>query len=278
MYDTATGLYYLQSRYYDPQCGRFLNPDDVSYLGASGTVLGWNLFTYCENDPVNKVDPTGTANIKIAAITLPAFGNEGRNDASNLKKLLYNKRNTSSYAVYWVNSKESFIQTWNNLPALDVLIILTHGDPTHLWLSQYGGELWSEKEFHSIYWKKIKCVLLLECNVGHQSFKRSNVAYYLCQRISGVVIAPNGQCEVVHVNNKEYAYGKVFSSYYIYRSTHGDSGWKSYLKWYESRKSNIYWVTYQEKNRRIIISDMGWSSIGYSMVDFYSYLKNNKYL
>jgi RHS repeat-associated protein len=59
VYDTATKLYYLQSRYYDPDCGRFLNPDDTQYLGASGTVLGWNLYSYCENNAVNSIDPKG---------------------------------------------------------------------------------------------------------------------------------------------------------------------------------------------------------------------------
>ena len=58
-YDTFTGLYYLQSRYYDPNTGRFINADDTNYLNVTGTVLGCNLFAYCENDPVNRVDPRG---------------------------------------------------------------------------------------------------------------------------------------------------------------------------------------------------------------------------
>ena len=63
-YDTYTGLYYLQSRYYDPNTGRFINADDTNYLNATGTVLGCNLFAYCENDPVNNVDPRGTVSAK----------------------------------------------------------------------------------------------------------------------------------------------------------------------------------------------------------------------
>lgn len=58
-YDQYTGLYYLQSRYYDPEIGRFINADDTTYLNATGTVLGCNLFVYCENDPMNSVDPRG---------------------------------------------------------------------------------------------------------------------------------------------------------------------------------------------------------------------------
>ena len=58
-YDAETGLYYLQSRYYDPEIGRFISADDTQYLGASGTALGYNLFGYCENNPVNAADPDG---------------------------------------------------------------------------------------------------------------------------------------------------------------------------------------------------------------------------
>ncbi len=54
-----TGFYYLNSRYYDPETGRFINADDVSYLGIGG-ILSYNLFVYCENDPINGYDPYGT--------------------------------------------------------------------------------------------------------------------------------------------------------------------------------------------------------------------------
>ena len=67
-YDEESGYYYLQSRYYNPQTGRFLNADDTSYLGASGMVLGYNLFTYCDSNPVNYFDPTGKILISTCVI------------------------------------------------------------------------------------------------------------------------------------------------------------------------------------------------------------------
>ena len=67
IYDRETGFYYLQSRYYDPTIGRFLNADDVLFLGAAGAKLFWNLFTYCENEPNNNIDPYGSMTASIAA-------------------------------------------------------------------------------------------------------------------------------------------------------------------------------------------------------------------
>ena len=59
MHDTETTLYYLQSRYYDPEIGRWINADDTAYLGADGTPLSYNLFAYCVNNPVNRTDING---------------------------------------------------------------------------------------------------------------------------------------------------------------------------------------------------------------------------
>ena len=57
-YDTETGLYYLNSRYYNPEFGRFINVDS-ELAGIGGTTLGYNLFAYCFNNPVNMSDPEG---------------------------------------------------------------------------------------------------------------------------------------------------------------------------------------------------------------------------
>ena len=59
-YDTETGLYYLNSRYYDPETGRFINADSTKYLGINGMLVGYNLYAYCNNNPVYFVDRRGT--------------------------------------------------------------------------------------------------------------------------------------------------------------------------------------------------------------------------
>ena len=57
-YDNETGFYLTGTRYYDPEIGRFINADgEISDVG--GNVLGYNLFAYCFNNPVNMDDPTG---------------------------------------------------------------------------------------------------------------------------------------------------------------------------------------------------------------------------
>ena len=59
VYDTETGLYYLQSRYYDPETCRFINAD--SLLVAGDYLQGTNMFAYCLNNPVMYSDLTGKA-------------------------------------------------------------------------------------------------------------------------------------------------------------------------------------------------------------------------
>ena len=75
-YDAETGFYYISSRYYDPEIGRFINADDTEYLGADGSVLSYNLFAYCMNNPVNRFDVDGNwslpnwAKVAVGAVAI----------------------------------------------------------------------------------------------------------------------------------------------------------------------------------------------------------------
>lgn len=57
-YDAETGFYYLQSRYYDPAICRFINADTFATTDANG-FLSANMFAYCENNPIMRVDADG---------------------------------------------------------------------------------------------------------------------------------------------------------------------------------------------------------------------------
>ena len=74
-YDVETGLYYLQSRYYDPEVGRFISGDSR----LNNDITGSNTFIYCGNNPVSRVDAQGEGwHILIGAAigSLVGFGSQ----------------------------------------------------------------------------------------------------------------------------------------------------------------------------------------------------------
>ena len=92
-YDEETNLYYLKTRYYDPEVGRFVTIDDISYLDPE-PIHGLNLYAYCANNPVMNIDPNGenwgymstvgngfTAGFSPIIVPLSPFGYEKRYSA-----------------------------------------------------------------------------------------------------------------------------------------------------------------------------------------------------
>ena len=55
--DSETGMYYLNSRYYNPKMGRFISAD--AYVSTGQGLLGYNMYAYCGNNPVNRIDSEG---------------------------------------------------------------------------------------------------------------------------------------------------------------------------------------------------------------------------
>ena len=64
-YDTDTSLYYLQSRYYDPETGRFLNADE--YHSAKQSTKRDNVYAYCMNNPVMNSDKDGREAVALGS-------------------------------------------------------------------------------------------------------------------------------------------------------------------------------------------------------------------
>ena len=70
-YDIETGFYYVSSRYYDPEVGRWISPEPNVYEGEfdeNAGLIGYNVYAYCANNPVNNLDPTGEFVISTAVL------------------------------------------------------------------------------------------------------------------------------------------------------------------------------------------------------------------
>lgn len=72
IYDSTTGLYYLNARYYNPEDGRFLTED--TYRGETKEPDTWHLYAYCANNPINYTDPSGHGPVGIIVGGLIGFG------------------------------------------------------------------------------------------------------------------------------------------------------------------------------------------------------------
>ena len=70
-YDVETGFYYVSSRYYDPEIGRWISPEPNVYnseFDDGAGLIGYNVYAYCANNPVNNIDPTGEFVISTAVL------------------------------------------------------------------------------------------------------------------------------------------------------------------------------------------------------------------
>lgn len=74
VYDDETGLYYVSSRYYDPELGRWISPEpnvDYGEFDEGAGLLGYNVYAYCANNPVMFKDETGES-ITLACVLIGA--------------------------------------------------------------------------------------------------------------------------------------------------------------------------------------------------------------
>lgn len=70
-YDNETGLFYLNSRYYNPEFGRFINSD--KFIDQSGNIVFANMYSYCNNNPIMYLDYSGN-NPAAIFLAIPGWG------------------------------------------------------------------------------------------------------------------------------------------------------------------------------------------------------------
>ena len=114
-YDTETGYYYLQSRYYDSNICRFINADDYGYINKMA-ISGYDLFSYCSNDSINNFDIGGnTTEYTVAQLVKKFISNyllKGKKVVSS------SKVRVDRSGLYYVNVK--FKNSKNNTNKLRV--------------------------------------------------------------------------------------------------------------------------------------------------------------
>ena len=150
-YDTESGFYYLQSRYYDPEICRFINAD--KYAGTGLGFIGSNMFAYCNNNSVTMVDNSGKYPKYATAMTDSGMGGQvhGPDNASKeydgqkSKEFYQHLKNTGGFndfpgSVTSISIKEGGpkkVTAWDR--AYDYLIDTGIGTAIGVLFPQYGG-------------------------------------------------------------------------------------------------------------------------------------------
>lgn len=98
-YNRETNLYYLNSRYYNPEWGRFINVDDC--IGMYGMVQGYNLYMYAFNNPINYIDEEG--NFALFSSIKKAFSNVAKKAKDVINKI------TSSVSSFATKARDAFV-------------------------------------------------------------------------------------------------------------------------------------------------------------------------
>ena len=133
VYDQETGLYYLQSRYYNPEWGRFINAD--AYTATGQGFVGNNMFGYCGNNPVIHCDPTGKFFVAMGRLFDWIFGDgeEEFDDSSAITKKiekseLMSKIVDNAYEQYKATGQTFFEDNAEFTPdnSLDLYLSLQH--------------------------------------------------------------------------------------------------------------------------------------------------------
>ena len=218
VYDEETKLYYLQSRYYDPIMGRFINADGMVSTGQG--LLGNNMFAYCGNNPVNLYDPDGRCyrvlgflwKVDCGKSTCPKsknydpsppraavlydgrysgflnlkqFGGKGfKSQGENIASILSATHDVESYS--FSNLKE-FSNAWNSLDgSYDKIYIVCHGYPGGIScagesMSNSGNEEYSFWDLDTV---SATTVYLYACN-GATFDTDGNCASYAFAQLTG---------------------------------------------------------------------------------------------
>ena len=192
IYDADLKLYYLQSRYYDPETGRFINGDEPIFLGANESIVSYHLFTYCENDPVSRSDADGYTSSKKATTLYVSDLNKPNAEMVQEIRMTF-APNFVNFRRYLVNNAKDFQYAWEDSKRSEIVVIDTHGCYESLSTSSgttlFRTTMLKDAKFNLM----ARVVILLGCNTGHYDHRYDNIAHYIAQKLPfGIVVASDG--------------------------------------------------------------------------------------
>ena len=217
-----TGLYYLQSRYYNPAIGRFINADSLVSTGQG--LLGHSMFAYCLNNPANMCDSNGHCSRFLGFLWKVDCGQATCKDSKNYQPspskvaVIYDGR-TSGYL--WglfggvgfksqgetlVNSlqgthivekhafttMDGFVDAWNSLDGeYEAIYVISHGYPGGLSCSgkSISGSNTEAYNFWDLNSVSTPTMYLYCCNGATSPASGYSSAYYFAQLTGGNVWA-----------------------------------------------------------------------------------------
>ena len=131
-YDAETGFYLTGTRYYDPEIGRFINADE--YIKTpTDSLLSTNMFAYCENNPVNKIDPTGNFALTatLGGVALWKIGIALIGTVATIVVANRIANNTSTFPTTTIQKTEIKPKAEVIDKAIDIVVPKPRRDPVH---------------------------------------------------------------------------------------------------------------------------------------------------
>ena len=114
VYDTETGMYYLQSRYYDPETGRFINADGYASTGQG--IVGCNMFAYCNNNPIIYSDHNGFEPDEAVDVDGDGIVDYYVYTYTYTTGILFWRKQHTAYVYIYVGKNRSFFEDPSNHP------------------------------------------------------------------------------------------------------------------------------------------------------------------